>query len=449
MATFNIRDHGALGDGITNDAAAIQAAIDACNVEGGGTVLVPAGATFLSGSIGLKSNVELHLERGATLQCSGDWEAITERWLVTALSGGIVTEKTRRSGSFISAKHATNIALTGAGTVDGGGRFYILEDLGPIYRMPVERPFTVFLYDCTEVHMSDTLYRDGALWTVRLTGCENVMIHAIRIDGDMKLPNADGIDLDHCRNVRISDCYISTPDDCISLKTCEEFADMGPCENITVTNCVLRSRSSALVVGVDVSDPIRNVVFDNIIIRDSHRGMSVNMGQASHYENILFSNIVVETRIFDDRWWGRGEPIYVSAMPWHDEVGTVRNIRFVNILARGENGVYIEGLHTGLIEGVVLENVKVEIVPALDQPGGQYDRRPYSGDSKIYEHATAGFFVMNASDVAIRNCQVVWSKDRRAYFGHGLETINVPGLHVEGFRGDSAFPERLAAVLQA
>jgi polygalacturonase len=77
--TFNIRDFGALGDGVTNDAAAIQAAIDAAHQNGGGTVFVPAGATFLSGSIVLKSNVELNVERGATLQASGEWGDITER----------------------------------------------------------------------------------------------------------------------------------------------------------------------------------------------------------------------------------------------------------------------------------------------------------------------------------------------------------------------------------
>lgn len=446
MPVFNIRDYGATGDGVTLDTHAIQAAIDACTEYGGGTVLVPAGATFLSGSLLLKSNVELHLERGATLQCSGDWVNITERWTVTALSGGVLSAQPRQSGSFITARNATNIAITGAGTIDGGGRFYVLEDLGPIYRMPVERPFTVFLYGCKEVQLKDTLYRDGALWTVRLTGCENVAMHAIRIDGDMKLPNADGIDLDHCRNVRISDCYISSPDDCISLKTCEEFPDAGPCDNITVTNCVLKSKSSALVVGVDVSDPIRNVVFDNIVIRESHRGLSVNIGQASVFENILFSNIVVETRIFDESWWGRGEPIYVSAMPWHDEVGVVRNVRFMNILARGENGVYIEGLTPELIAGITLENVRIEVDAWSDQRGGRYDRRPYSGDGKIYDHPTAGFFVKNATDVTIRNCEVVWGDGRRDYHGHGIETEDAPGLVIEGFRGTSAFPDRLAPI---
>ncbi|GAB3839159.1 glycosyl hydrolase family 28 protein [Kribbella italica] len=445
---FDIRDHGAVGDGVSNDAKAIQAAIDECTTRGGGTVVVPAGAVYLAGSIVLRSNVELHVERGATLQCSGDWTDITERSTVSALSGGVITPETVESGQFITAHGAENVAITGAGTIDGGGRHYVLENLGPIYRMPNARPFTVFLIGCTDVTITDTLFRDAALWTVRLTGCESVLIRGIRIRNDMLLPNADGIDLDHCRRVRVSDCDIRCPDDAISLKTCEEFPDAGPCEDITVTNCVLESRSSALVIGVDVVQPIRNVVVSNCVIRDSHRGLSVNLGQKTQFENILFTGIVVETRIDDDAWWGRGEPIYVSAMPWHDEVGTVRNVRFVNILARSENGAYVEGFERGLIEGILLDNVRIELEHRGELAGGRYDRRPYSGAGEIVDHPTAGFYVKNADDVTLRNCEVVWAGESQPWHGPAVETVNA-GVVVEGFRGDSARPGEIPAMVRS
>jgi hypothetical protein len=446
--TFNIRDFGAVGDGFSNDARAIQATIDAAHVNGGGTVLVPAGATFLAGSIVLKSNVELHVERGATLQASGEWSDITERHSVTALSSGVVTDGWEQSGIFIAGYDAKNIAITGAGTIDGAGRHYVIEDLGPIYRMPVNRPFTVFLIGCTDVTITDGLYFDGALWTVRLTGCESVNIHNIRIRGDMKLPNADGIDLDRCRDVRISDCDIRCPDDAISLKTCEEFPDYGPCENITVTNCVLESRSSALVVGVDALAPIRNVVFDNCVIKNSHRGMSVNLGQDALYENILFSNIVVETRVYDERWWGRGEPIYVSAFPWQEEIGTIRNVRFVNILARGESGVHISAVRPGLIDGLLLENVRVEVDKWGDVDGGFVDRRPFSGEPKVFKHPISAFHIDNAANVVIRNCEAAWGANRQEYFAHAIEVVDVEGLRLEGFVGDAASPDHTAQSLQ-
>ena len=116
----------------------------------------------------------------------------------------------------------------------------------------------------------------------------------------------------------------------------------------------------------------------------------------------------------------------------------MKNVRFVTILARGENGVYIEGLRTGLIDGVLLENVRVEVDRWADVPAGHYDRRPYSGVGPIYAHPTAGFFVANAPRVTIRNCEVAWGDKRQEHFGAAVETSGVEDFRLEGFRGESA-----------
>lgn len=437
MPTFDIRDHGATGDGTTNDAPAIQSAIDAAFAAGGGMVLVPAGATFLTGSIELRSNVELHVERGAVLAGSGDPAAYTARLAVGALSAGVVDADNDSALALITANGATNIAITGAGRIDGAGRAFIAEDLGTIYRCPNQRPFTVFLIGCTRVTIRDVLLTDAALWCVRLSGCEDVVVHAVTIDSDLKYPNADGIDLDRCRRVRISDCEISCGDDAISLKTCEEFPDLGPTQDITITNCTLQSTSSAVVVGVDAIADIRNVVVSNCVIRSSHRGLAVNLGQEGSFENILFSDCIVETRHFDRGWWGHGEPIYVNVGAWHDTVGRLRNVRFRNILCRSENGAYIGADAPGLISGVVLDGVRIELDRWSRWPAGEYDRRPTSDGPEVYAHPTSGIHVDTASDVTLRNCEVAWAGADPA-FAHAVEAIDVDDLVIEGLRGTAA-----------
>ncbi|ROS79140.1 glycoside hydrolase family 28 protein [Cellulomonas sp. PhB143] len=437
MTTINIREHGAVGDGTTNDAPAIQSAIDACHAAGGGTVVVPSGATFMTGSIELRSYVELHVERGATLAGSGEDADYTTEIEVSALSSGVLNPANDHALALVWARDAQNVAITGAGTIDGAGRHFIEEDNGYIYRCPNRRPFTVFLTGCTQVTMRDIRLVDAALWCVRLTGCVNVLIHSITIDADLKYPNADGIDLDRCRQVRISDCEISCGDDAISLKTCEEFPQYGITEDIVITNCTLQSTSSAVVVGVDAVEDIRNVVVSNCVIRGSHRGLAVNLGQEGNFENILFSDCIVETRHFSDDWWGHGEPIYVTAFPWHDKVGKMSNVRFRNILARSENGAYIAGFEEGLVSGVVLENVRIELDRWTSWPGGEYDRRPFEQGEKLYQHPTSGFHIDTASDVTLRNCEVVWGS-RQENFSHAVEVIDVDGLVIEGLRGEAA-----------
>ncbi len=447
MTLYNICDFGAVGDGHTNNAPAIQTAIHACATAGGGTVLVPAGQVYCTGTLTLESRVELHIERGAVLQGSRHWEDYTHRLAVGALSGGAISADAPAQSMLITAHDAEDIAITGGGVIDGGGRYFIEQDLGYIYRMKSERPFTFFLVGCHNVTMRDVIIRDGALWTVRMSGCQDVLIHSIHIQNDLKLPNNDGIDLDRCRNVRISDCHIVSGDDCICLKTCQETAGYGPCENITVTNCTLTSTSSALILGAECREPIRNVVFNNCVISSSHRGLAVHLSEESDIENVLFSNMVVETRIFHDKWWGRGEPIYISAIPWTAQtgIGRVRHIRFVNVLARGENGAVIYGWQPGLIEDILLENVHIEVDKWSRWPGGQLDLRPTPGP-ELPHRPTAGFLIENARHVTLRHCEVVWGAARPDYWGHALEAHAAEHLAVENFKGEAAHPQRFAAI---
>lgn len=440
MARHDLLDYGAAGDGTTLDTAAVQAAIDAAHDAGGGTVVVSAGRTFLIGSIELRSRVELHLEPGSVLQGSPHWADYTARFRVGALSAGVVSEGTETSAALVTARDAEQVLITGSGVIDGAGAAFIHAEDGDIYRLSNERPFLAFLIGCSNLTIGGVTLRDSALWTLRLTGCEDVLVHGIRIRADVRMPNSDGIDLDRCARVRISDCDIECGDDAISLKTCDEWPEYGACEDITVTGCTLATRSSALVVGVDVSAPIRNVIFSSCVVRVCHRGLAVTIGTGENgdIENVLFSDIVVQTRLSSPNWWGSGEAIFVRAAPWHDQVGRIRQIRFRNVLARGEGGAVIFGAAPGLVSDVTLDGVRLELERTTDWPARR-DLRPYA-DGGPHEVKLPGILVEQAAGVVLRDCEIAYAGERREDFGPMISIRQAPDLLIDGLRGQPAHP---------
>ena len=136
-------------------------------------------------------------------------------------------------------------------------------------------------------------------------GCDDLVIDSISILNDWNVPNNDGIDLDHCRNVRVANCYIDTADDDIVLKNTPNFANYGRSENITVTGCTIASRSCALKLDEVYAPPgIRNVVFDACVIFRSNRGLCIQSRDEGDIENVLFSNLTIETQLQPHKWWG-------------------------------------------------------------------------------------------------------------------------------------------------
>ncbi len=442
MTTHRVTSYGAIGDGHTPDTRAVQAAVDAAHAAGGGKVVIPAGGTYLVGSIELRSHVELHIESGAVLQGSPSWPDYTARFRVGALSAGVVHDGTDTSAALLTAREATGITISGGGVIDGAGRAFVEGDSGgDILQLPNERPFLVFLLGCSNITIRDVTLRDSALWTLRLTGCEDVVIQALRIRADVRLPNSDGIDLDRCRRVRISDCDIECGDDAISLKTCDEWPQYGPCEDITVTGCILSCRSSALVVGVDVSAPIRNVIFSSCIIRRSHRGLSVTIGTGAEgsVENVLFTDMIVETQLYSEHWWGSAEPVFVRAAAWHDGVGTIRHVRFRNIVARGESGVLIWAERPGLIQDIQLDGVRLELGRTTPWPIRR-DLRPAATGGGPHDCIAPAAQIERAADVRLREVDIHWSGTDLSDYGSALVTRNTPGLVLDGIRGAAARP---------
>lgn len=452
MPDFLITSFGATADGRTRATAAIQQAIDMAGAAGGGRVVVPAG-TYLCGSIQLRSDVELHLDAGARLLASGDYDDYAPAHRSDEISFGRVVEDELPRRAFITAFEAHRCAITGPGTIDGNGRAFVESDTGTIYvmrgpRAYLERPFTVFLIGCEGVRLDGFRLLDSAFWAIRLSGCHGALVHGLTLHTDLKTPNADGIDIDCCRDVRISACDISSGDDCISLKTCLATRHYGPVENVVISNCTFVSTSGAITLGTESMEPIRDVVVTGCTVRRSHRGFAVRPRQPAVIENVIFSDCVVETRLFDAKWWGHGEPLHVTAGAWTKAVGpgSVRNIVFRNILCRSEAGVVVWGEKPGLIEGVRFEDVRVELGKTSRWPH-RVDLRPNEGN-RMEVWPVSAFDVRHAADVQIRNCSVAWSETAGDGYAHAVHSVDAPGLSVEGLRG-AAFRPEIEAVRRA
>ena len=437
MATYCITDFGAVADGITNNSPSIQQAIDTCSEKGGGRVSIPSEGTFVSGTIQLKTGVDLHLEDGAILQASKDpCDYATAR-----LAG----EYGGNSGGFlIQADAANHISLSGHGTIDGQADAFMdgwVAEAEQHIRQPKEfRPRVIGLFGCQRVNIRGITIRDAAQWTCHLTGCEDVVVHGITIRNALDIPNCDGIDPDHCRNVRISDCHIEAGDDGIVIKTTREYAQYGPSENITIKGCTIVSTSSAIKIGSESVDDIRDVIVSGCIVKRSNRGLSIQLRDEGNVENVMFTNCIVETQAFHKKYWGNGEAVYITATNRHEgqPFGRISNIVCQNIIFRGENGVFIEGTEPGHIEDIYLSAVNGTIRKVSEFPVAFHDLRPRFSQEHggLQEGKLSGITATNVDGLTIRGCGIQYKGEQRQHWDGYLFTENVQSLVVEEFRTD-------------
>ena len=411
--TYNVVDYGAVGNKMVDDAKAIQKAIDECSAQGGGTVLLPANYTFMSGPLRLKSNVNLHLEATAVLIANPD-ESI---YNLSAFG-----ENRGEGMMWIYANGADNISITGKGTIHGNGIAFMGKELDDSYELkPVTtfdpRPHVLTLIDVDNLTIRDITIREGAYWTVHLIGCNGAVIDGINLLNNLKIRNGDGIDLDHSRNVRISNCHITSGDDCICLKNRREFEQYGPCHDITVTNCVMTSRSCAIKIGSENMDSIYNVVFDNCIITRSNRGLGIQNRDEGTVTDVVFSNIIMDCQLWSDVWWGKAEPIYVTSYPrangnhkdanWRfpkgqtvGRCGEVSRIYFNNIVANSENGCFVGGDVEGKVNNVHFSNVRLVKKKVTAYEGGAIDLRPCR-DTQFIPTQGRAVTTQNATDCTL------------------------------------------------
>jgi polygalacturonase len=325
--TYNIRDFGAKGDGSTLDTDAVQAAIDACTKDQGGTVLVPAGV-FVIGTVELKSNVALHLSASAKLLGTADGKQYRHAEAIP-LSG----DSTLGDGNvgLIFAVNADNVTIEGHGTIDGQGAQFHSPVRGVMPPAGIggdNRPYHLLFYQCKNLTLRDIFLNDSAYHSVRIIESTFVKAEGLRIYNRVN-GNNDGFHFISCQYVHVSNCTVQCQDDACAL--------FGSCKFITITNSSFSTRWSVFRFGGGEAE---NIVVSNCLIYETY-GCPIKMrcGPNSRFENISFSNLVM-TNVTGPISIGLGDPPRRAGAASASETGMapgapgiVRNISFSGILA--------------------------------------------------------------------------------------------------------------------
>ena len=277
--TYNVREFGAKGDGVTLDTAAVQAAIDACNRDNGGTVLIPAG-DFIVGTLELKSNVTLHLSTKGRLLGSKRREDYQNGKGVPSGNGNVV---------FLFAVNAENLTIEGRGTVDGNGAAFFNgkgDNTGPgqdSSQGNFDRPHLAIFYKCNNMVLRDTFFTNSAYHCFRILQCKQVNIDGVRIYNRVN-KNNDGFHFNNSQYVHISNCDVQCQDDACALFGSNQF--------VTVTNCSFSTRWSIFRFG---SGEAQNIAISNCLIYDTYGcPIKIGAGGRSYIENLTFSNIIMK-----------------------------------------------------------------------------------------------------------------------------------------------------------
>ncbi|MDD2381623.1 MAG: glycosyl hydrolase family 28 protein [Mariniphaga sp.] len=425
---FNVKKFGASGDRDQRATLYIRQAIEACAAAGGGIVYVPPGE-YTVGTLQLRDNITLYMEAGATFFLS----QLPEDFI-------------RGARSMIFAENANNISVKGKGTFDGLAQ-YVYEEMNGIDRdiakeieiaknagVDMRRyyrssssmnTYMVIINDCTNVLLEDISIINSPLWTIRFTTCDRIFVRGVYIYSDLeKGVNADGIDICSSSNVVISDSVIITGDDCIVLKTRSlgEGVKVNPVENVVVTNCILTSSSTPLMIGTETFADFRHIIFSNCTIRDSNKGFGINVQDGATVSDVIITNLTIEENRRHWNWWGSAEMCKFILLKRNElsRLGKIQNVVVNNIVVHARGTSTITGHPDQPIENIRMTNLQIFM-----DPENTIDKR--TGHAIKFE---------NVKELRVRDLSVKWSEDRiEKAWQSALALENVMDAEIRYFSG--------------
>lgn len=416
---ISVSEFGAIGDGITLNTKAFETAIEKLSAKGGGKLVVPAGIWF-TGPIVLKSNINLHLDKGAVILFSPDLKLYP---LINTSFEGL---QTRRCQSPISGVALTNIAITGEGAINGSGNAWrplkkakvteakwkeivksggVLKDPG--YWFPTAgslkgekmsdmnvprgemtdsqwsevkdfmRPVMISLTECKNVKLQGVLFENSPGWNIHPLMCENLIIDGIFARNPAYAQNGDGLDIESCKNVILVNSTFDVGDDGICIKSgkdAEGRKRARAAENIIVDNCKVFQGHGGFVVGSEMSGGVRNVSVSNCEFLGTDVGLRFksNRGRGGVVENIYIRDIYMldittDSFLFDLYYGGKsasetleeGEQntTETTTTPVTEETPCFRNIYVKNLVSRNaRRAMFFNGLPEMNIANINLEN---------------------------------------------------------------------------------------------
>jgi hypothetical protein len=431
LRSWDVRHFGAKGDGQAIDTAAVQAAIDSCHQAGGGAVLFHSGLTFLIGTIYLKDHVYLQLEANSTILGSDNLVDYGNDVGLNPFYPETIDP------CLIYAKNATDFGIRGPGKIVGHTKDTFTPPPRGDARAARERPMLIRFDTCTQISVADvSLYRCGA-WCMHLKNSREIFLRNVRIQNDQQ----DGFDLDSCQNASISDCHLECGDDAIAITTSVKDH---PARNITITNCLLKSRCAGIRFGPLSKGDFENIAVSNCIFYECKLGgIKLGVFEGATIRNCVFDNLVMDQvtapiSIFIATWPDIGSTdLNPPMMP----PGKIQDLQFRGIRAitppgppsnhpDSNSSLFLQGHPESSIENILLQDINIT----------------FSGGGTLEQANRRDIVDMNKIDYRKDG---YWT-DHKTTWGvppaYGLYARHIRGLTLENVIFQLAAPDQRSAV---